>query len=463
MSSKVRVVGKLVVACCATILIFRLSASIALCQSAGGLAPTPAPNAEIEDVGASAVPAPGTDRASSPSLSGEWTVVAGSDEEVLSVPLYPRAIEAGRLHPDRSIEGLPDDSAWQEPCSNWICGVQCDPCFPGPEPRWPAMRPIPWEVFAQGEYIGPHRRAHLPVYRLRVDDHVAFAYRLSGQVALSPYQLNVGDRLSLESSDVDPNVSRVVNREVIIQPDGRITLPMLGQVTAAGLTVEELRADLEQRYLAHIRAPMITVTPTELNSTLKELRSTVDRRYGLGGQFSEARVTPEGSVQLPAIGSVPAQGLTVMELKREVEERYAQVVEGLEVTPILVERAPRYVYVVGEVRAPGRYVLEAPTTVIQAIAMAGSWNVGAYLRHVVVFRRDEDWRLVATKLDLYGALQGHRPCPADEIWLRDSDIVIVPKNPILVADDFIDLVFTRGIYGVFPMAVSLNFAKLSSL
>ena len=27
-----------------------------------------------------------------------------------------------------------------------------------------------------------------------------------------------------------------------------------------------------------------------------------------------------------------------------------------------------------------------------------------------------------------GALLGVRPCPADEIWLRDSDIVLVPKT-----------------------------------
>ena len=42
-------------------------------------------------------------------------------------------------------------------------------------------------------------------------------------------------------------------------------------------------------------------------------------------------------------------------------------------------------------------------------------------------------------------------------------MVIVPKSTILLADDFINLVFTRGIYGVFPMNATLNFAKLSTL
>ena len=66
-------------------------------------------------------------------------------------------------------------------------------------------------------------------------------------------------------------------------------------------------------------------------------------------------------------------------------------------------------------------------------------------------------------LDIRPALYGRQPCPPDEIWLSDSDVIVVPKNPILVADEFIDLVFTRGIYGVFPLSATMNFVKASSL
>ncbi len=138
-------------------------------------------------------------------------------------------------------------------------------------------------------------------------------------------------------------------------------------------------------------------------------------------------------------------------------------IEGMEVIPVLVQRAPRYVYVLGEVRNPGRFELTGPTTAIQAISMAGSWNVGANLRQVVVFRRGDDWRLLATMLNLQAALYGNQPCPGGEIWLSDSDVVLVPKGPVLVADDFINLVFTRGIYGVFPLSATVNFGRLGSL
>ena len=117
---------------------------------------------------------------------------------------------------------------------------------------------------------------------------------------------------------------------------------------------------------------------------------------------------------------------------------------------MLAQRAPRNIYVVGEVTQPGRVELVGPTTVMQAIALAQGWNNGANLRNVIVFRRAEDWRLLATKIDIQGALYGRRPAPADEIWLRDSDIVLVPKSPIRVIDDAIELLFTNGLYAAAP-------------
>jgi polysaccharide biosynthesis/export protein len=340
------------------------------------------------------------------------------------------------------------------------CGVQCPNggCQPG-GPDWAATRPIPWEVFAQGEYIGPARLAHVPIYRLRVDDSLAFVYRLSGQVANQPYRLNVRDRIQVQSL----SAPEVVNREVFVQPDGTITLPLIGQVRAAGATLDELSKLLDDKFKSQIKDPRITVAPLVLNSNLEELRSSVDRRYGQGGQVSDARVSPDGTIQLPAVGCVPAQGMTLAELEREVKARYARIVEGLEVTPILLNRAPRFIYVVGEVKLPGRYTMEGPTTLMQAITLAGSWNVGAQTNNVVVFRRDENWQLMATRCNVRSALLFKKPCPTGEIWLRDSDIVLVPKSPILCADDVIELVFTRGIYGVFPMTAQLNFAKLSTL
>jgi polysaccharide biosynthesis/export protein len=338
------------------------------------------------------------------------------------------------------------------------CGVECGGGCDGRELGWESARLIQWQRYAQGEYVGPARASHVSEYRLRVDDELDLVYRLTREEQPNPYQLNVGDEVRVESA-TDPDL----DRDLILQPDGTITLRLLGQVRATGLTVTQLRDEIEKRYGKYYKVPAITVSPLRVNSKLDDLRNAVDARFGHGGQNRAARVTPDGTISLPAVGVVQAQGLTLQELRVELREAYRREVEGIEVIPVLVARAPRYVYVLGEVAVPGRYELTGPTTALQAIAMAGSWKVGAYLREIVVLRRNDNWQLMATKLDLRPALYGRQPCPPDEIWISDSDIIVVPKNPILVADEFIEMVFTRGIYGVFPMNATLNFAKVSSL
>lgn len=339
-----------------------------------------------------------------------------------------------------------------------IAGVDATATGGCGETHWGQMGPVPWQAFGQGEYVGHARLSHVQEYRLRVDDLLEFVYRLTREGTSRAYELNVGDQVGIESvadSDLD--------RELIVQPDGTVTLKLLGQVRAAGRTVEDLRVELEKLYTKYYREPAITVTPLKVDTKLDDLRQSVNSQFGNGGQVRPARVTPEGSIQLPVVGNVPVQGLTLDELARELQQRYAAQIEGIEVTPVLVQRAPRFAFVVGEVRTPGRFTLEGPTTVMQAIALAGGWNVGANLRQVVVFRRGDDWRLLATMLDVRGALYGKSPGPSDEIWLNDSDVVVIPKQPIKVANDVIEQVFTRGIYGVLPFSMSYSISRLSSL
>ena len=343
------------------------------------------------------------------------------------------------------------------PCD--IQGVDCSTCLSNGCGGWERARSIAWQAYAQGEYVGHARSEHVAEYRLRVDDDLDLTYRLTREETATPYKLNVGDEIRVEAF-----IHEDLDRDgLIIQPDGTITLRLLGQVRATGRTVAQLRDELEDLYKQYYHEPAITVTPLRVNTKLEDLRATVDSRYGRGGQNRLATVTPEGTIALPVLGSVRAQGLTLTELQAELNEAYREQIEGIEVIPVLIERAPRFVYVMGEVATPGRIELTGPTTVLQALSMAGSWNNGANLRQIVIFRRGDDWRLMATTVNLLAALHGKQPCPAGEIWLSDSDVIIVPKNAILVADDFIELVFTRGIYGVFPLQATVNFSKLSTL
>jgi len=325
------------------------------------------------------------------------------------------------------------------------------------EVGWKARSYVDWQSYAQGEYVGHARTPHVADYRIRVDDQISFIFRLTREEISRPYELQIGDKIRVESltgdaapAAPDGGTGDRIQRELEIQPDGSISLPLLGQVRAARMTVDGLREHLEERYKQYYRVPAITVTPIEVNTRLLDLIASVDARQGFGGQQLRSTVTPAGKLYMPGIGVVCAHGLTLEELKAEIDARYAATIPGVDVTPILEERAPRFIYVLGEVAQPGQFTMNAPTTLMGAIAMAGGWNIGANLRQVVVFRRGEDWRLMATMLDVRGALHARRPCPADEIWLNDSDIIVVPKTTIQATDEVIEQYFTRGLYGLFP-------------
>jgi polysaccharide export outer membrane protein len=359
------------------------------------------------------------------------------------------------LSPGNSVPPAPLRPAGNQLQYGSQTAYQSTPAAPWTQGPGELVQPLSWDIFAQGEYIGPARTQQVPEYYLRVDDQIGFVFRVNGKPTTTPYRLNVGDTIRIASLTM-PNIQF----DTPVQPDGTILLPQVGSVVAAGKTMETLRTELDERFKKFLKEPSITVVPMSINRNLEELRAAVTNKSGIfAGQAFHARVSPNGTVQLPAIGSIPAQGFTLGELRGEIETRYAEVVQGFEVTPVLTDRAPRSCYVLGEVQKPGKFALDAPTTVIQAIAMAGSWNIGANLRQVVIFRRDSDWRLMATRVNVRPALYNSRDLCADDIWLRDSDIVIVTKCPLQVLDDYINLIFTRGIYGVVPFTTNVGVFK----
>ncbi len=346
------------------------------------------------------------------------------------------------------------------PCQPCIRGVDCAQggCG-GPEATWCQAQPMDFGSLGPGEFVGPARWAALSQYRLRAGDELRLFYLRSRKVTEGPYRLQVGDTLLVDSLEEDlrlPSTTSVLT----VQPDGTISLRLIGEVQAAGRTIEQLRAVLESRYRQYVKEPKIDVIPQKTNTRLSDINDAVGGQSGLNPPVVTTTIQVDGKVRLVGIGEVCCQGLSLNELKQEINLRYAGVVDGLEVEPTLQNQAPHFVIVTGEVNQAGRFQLQSPTTAIGALALAGGSRVGANLRQVVVMRRTEDWRLVATMLDLSGALWGKRPTPADEIWLRDGDIVIVPPMGIRRFDNIVRLYLTEGAYAIVPFGgISLQLGQ----
>jgi polysaccharide export outer membrane protein len=115
-------------------------------------------------------------------------------------------------------------------------------------------------------------------------------------VAAPAYQLGAEDLLEVHVWK-EPELSTTAT----VRPDGRITLPLAGELVAAGKTVEELQAEIAAALGKYVEMPVVTVMVKAINSpqisVLGEVRrpgryriaqrATILDAIALGGGFTE--------------------------------------------------------------------------------------------------------------------------------------------------------------------------------
>ncbi|PCJ89255.1 MAG: sugar ABC transporter substrate-binding protein [Thiotrichaceae bacterium] len=109
-------------------------------------------------------------------------------------------------------------------------------------------------------------------------------------VLVKSYKMAVGDQLQI-------NVwkSPELSLGTPIRPDGKISMPLIGDVLAVGLTPEELAARIENRLANYVKAPNVTIILTNLQ-----------------GQAFLSRIRVTGSVT-KNISMTYYQGMTVLD------------------------------------------------------------------------------------------------------------------------------------------------------
>lgn len=78
---------------------------------------------------------------------------------------------------------------------------------------------------------------------------------------LAEYKIGPQDVLKIDVWKEDQ-----LTRAIPVRPDGKITLPLLNDVQAAGLTPMELSSAIRDGLKKYINEPQVTVTVTEINS-----------------------------------------------------------------------------------------------------------------------------------------------------------------------------------------------------
>src|SRR5262249_19370819 len=141
------------------------------------------------------------------------------------------------------------------------------------------------------------------------------------------------------------------------------------------------------------------------------------------GLSRQVTVRPDGMISLPVVNDVPVAGLTPMELRDLLAKKLAEYVPSA-VVSVIVNKVESYsISVVGSVAKPGKFTLTSPTTVLEAIAMAGGLNEFASRRSITVLRSDGKGASTGIPFNYNNAVSGEA---SENLVLRAGDVVVVP-------------------------------------
>ena len=131
-------------------------------------------------------------------------------------------------------------------------------------------------------------------------------------------------------------------------------------------------------------------------------------------------VDANGSISIPYINKVKAEGLTPAQLARSIEETYRanRIYTNPNIT-ILMQPTSRFVNVGGAVRLPARVPFTEDMTLLAAINAAGGFNDFADQKRVRLLRGNE--------AKVYDVRQFRRD-PSRDVKLRPGDRVEVPQS-----------------------------------
>ena len=256
------------------------------------------------------------------------------------------------------------------------------------------------------------------------------AHAQTASVPGGDYRLGVGDSLQITVSN-HPDV----DSELVVRPDGKITLPRAGEIVAAGKTTTRLAAEIERilaRTLNNARVRII-------------VKTTVVQQLSISGAVRAPGQFPfkPGLRVIDVIGR--AGGLTT----KATRIRGRIIRQGKEI-PFDVDRADsnpasaanipvraddvifldaqdfaKQITVTGSINAPGSYDYDEGLTVAGLLAQAGGVKPDAALKSASILR---DNQTIPFDLSEIGSGRVSANSPLTTFRLKLGDVLTVPEN-----------------------------------
>jgi protein involved in polysaccharide export with SLBB domain len=260
-----------------------------------------------------------------------------------------------------------------------------------------------------------------------------------------------------------------VRTDVPIGPDGRISFLQAHDILAAGLTIDELRAQLDQTLTNYYRRARTIITPAAYRSkkffvlgavvtkgvfTMERPVTVIEALARAGGL--ETTIDNDRTYELADL----SRSFMVRDGKRvplDFEQLFQKgdLAQNLPVEPndyiYIASSDTSEIYVLGEVLVAGTVRFLPRTTVISAIATRGGFNDYAYKQRVLVVRgslNHPQTFVVNTASILAGKELDFK--------LQPKDIVYVHMRPWAKAEDLLHSATVAFLQGMIVQWTSMN-------
>jgi protein involved in polysaccharide export with SLBB domain len=255
-------------------------------------------------------------------------------------------------------------------------------------------------------------------------------------VAGPDYRLGSGDVLDVQiAGRLD-----VTRLQVTVDPEGMLSIPPLGTIPVAGLTLQEANRRIGERARALLRFAEVSVTVGTPRVFEVVVSGEVERPGTLPAQamqrlhevlLNAGGVTPRGSarrVQVTDRAGSRELDLVRFELRGDLDQN-PFVHEGMR---IHVPPRAAAVTLAGAVRRPGEYELGPRGSLREVLELTGGLAPGGAGSEARLTRIGPDGRKETVSVDLKSAL-----APPADVPLEPGDVLFVP--PLSVLQDVIEV------------------------
>ena len=219
----------------------------------------------------------------------------------------------------------------------------------------------------------------------------------------------------------------------LVRPDGKITVPRIGDTRAAGLTPTQLASTLTEKFKILVRKPEVNITVLEgKNDKVYVIGSGVKAGvYELANfknllqvlaSIEDLSLADLDQATLVRGNTVVVKGFRQLFLDGDVSLNQELKPEDVIVLPVLKDR---YVYVSGAVNKPGTFPFHEGMTVLDALMEADGFNKFASKNATKIVRNSDGKEEV---VPVKGKQLMEKGDVRQNVLLRRGDMIIVEEG-----------------------------------